>query len=227
MRALLPRWIVGKSLFLLVFLLVFVMISSALDVGHGFTQLFYIVLFISILSAIYTVGHNKLVLILDSIIAAGIIIANFLTIFYQEPELYALIYVLAFFFSFVTAFGILTEVLQENDITLDRIYAAASVYLLLGLAWGFLYLVIEVLFPGSFHLDQVSNNVQSMAYEIPQLLYFSFVTLTTLGYGDIVPINLTAKSLACIEAIMGQLYLLVLISRLIGIYVAKMTQKNQ
>ncbi len=167
MKSTVPRVIIGKSLFLLIFLLVFVMISSVLDIGQGFTHLFYIVLFISILSATYAVAHNKYILIFDSILAIGIVAANFLTIFYQEPWFYAVICILAFLFSFVTAVGILLEILSKNDITLDKIYAATAVYLLLGMAWGFLYLVIEILFPGSFMSQSMTIKAGTIAHQMP------------------------------------------------------------
>ena len=90
-----------------------------------------------------------------------------------------------------------------------RIAGAVAVYLLLGLIWTRLYQVVELASPGAFRVpDGESPNSASLAY-------FSFVTLATLGYGDISPINIVARDLAVLEAIMGQLYLVILISRLV------------
>lgn len=99
--------------------------------------------------------------------------------------------------------------LVEERVPLKRIAGAVSVYLLLGLIWARLYQVVELVSPGAFRVP-VGESPNSAA-----LTYFSFVTLATLGYGDIAPANIVARDLAVIEAIMGQLYLVILISRLV------------
>ena len=96
-----------------------------------------------------------------------------------------------------------------------RIAGAVAVYLLLGLIWTRLYQVVELASPGAFRVPVgESPNGASLAY-------FSFVTLATLGYGDISPVNIVARDLAVLEAIMGQLYLVILISRLVAEGVGK------
>lgn len=103
-----------------------------------------------------------------------------------------------------------------------RIAGAVSIYLLLGLIWARLYQMVELASPGAFRVP---------AGETPNsasLAYFSFVTLATLGYGDIAPVNIVARDLAVLEAIMGQLYLVILISRLVteGVETAKTRQSG-
>jgi hypothetical protein len=90
-----------------------------------------------------------------------------------------------------------------------RIAGAVAIYLLIGLIWARLYQVVELASPGAFRVPAgESPNSATLAY-------FSFVTLATLGYGDIAPVNIVARDLAVLEAIMGQLYLVILISRLV------------
>ncbi len=91
-----------------------------------------------------------------------------------------------------------------------RISSAVSIYLLLGLIWSRLYQLVELMIPGSFRIHE--GEILSAA----SLSYFSFVTLATLGYGDIVPTHIIARDLAVLEAIMGQLYLVILISGLVA-----------
>jgi hypothetical protein len=101
-----------------------------------------------------------------------------------------------------------------------RIAGAVAVYLLLGLIWTRLYQVVELVSPGAFRVPEgESPNSASLAY-------FSFVTLATLGYGDISPVNIVARDLAVLEAIMGQLYLVILISRLVTEGVEKSEKRN-
>jgi len=96
-----------------------------------------------------------------------------------------------------------------------RVAAAVAVYLLLGLIWARLYEVVELLAPGAFRIPE-SESLSSAGF-----VYFSFVTLATLGYGDLTPVNIVARNLAVLEAITGQLYLVILISRLVSEGVAK------
>jgi len=96
-----------------------------------------------------------------------------------------------------------------------RITGAVTIYLLLGLIWTRLYQLLESVSPGSFRFP-AGEELNAAA-----LTYFSFVTLATLGYGDITPVSLIARDLAVLEAVMGQLYLVILISWLVSQGVAK------
>ncbi len=99
--------------------------------------------------------------------------------------------------------------LRRGRMTSDNLYGAACAYLLLGLLWSFAYLLLQGLQPGSFAPPD-----QGPA----DLLYFSYTTLTTLGYGDIQPVGRTARSLANAQAVSGVLYIAFLVARLIGMY---------
>jgi hypothetical protein len=96
----------------------------------------------------------------------------------------------------------------------ERLGAALSTYLLAGQVFGVCYWQIAQLRAGSFAVGGVPTAVGAL--DLPTSVYFSFVTLATLGYGDIVPLTPTARGLAVSEAIVGQLYLAVLVARLVG-----------
>jgi len=100
-----------------------------------------------------------------------------------------------------------TEVNSYSDIS-----NAISVYLLIGIAFGFLYSFIEIILPGSivYNIDKVGDISGDM-------IYFSFVTLTTLGFGDILPVHKVAKVIVMIEAVLGVLYIAILIGHLVGL----------
>src|SRR5204863_7015600 len=99
----------------------------------------------------------------------------------------------------------------------DSIYGAFCGYLLVGLIFGHLYRCLEALSPGSFHGNaDFMAHVQDERYTHFLLVYFSFVTLTTVGYGDITPASEATRGLAVVEAVIGQFYLAVLIGELIG-----------
>lgn len=123
------------------------------------------------------------------------------------------------FFGYVTVVLIRHIFLESERVDADLIYGAISVYLLIGVTFGFAYVCLNALAPGSFSgIDAEFAKPQEVVRDFN---YFSFVTLTTLGYGDITPQSHQAGVLAYLEAIVGQVYLTVLVARLVGMYIAQ------
>jgi hypothetical protein len=118
-------------------------------------------------------------------------------------------------FAYTTLF-VLRSVLQSDRVTGDTLCGAIAVYLLMGLTWSFAHLLLQRLRPGSY---RVAASGMRPADGM-ELLYFSYVTLATLGYGDVVPITNGARSLAVLEAVGGTIYLAILVARLIGLHLA-------
>ncbi len=123
----------------------------------------------------------------------------------------------AIFFTF-TACLLLADVLSQGAMTADKIYGDLCVYLLIGLTWGFMFLTLDGAKPGSFLFGQA--RLSGIEKDPATLVYFSFVTLSTVGYGDITPLSPPARSFAFMEAIIGQFYLAVLVARLVGLHIA-------
>lgn len=124
------------------------------------------------------------------------------------------------FFSYIAGL-ILADIFRAEMVTLNIIAAGISVYLFFGNICGFMYAIIGHVDPGAFNIpattaSYLGDDVSSLG----SAMYFSFVTLTTLGYGDITPINPFARSLAFLEAAMGQIYLTVLIASLVGVHIS-------
>lgn len=125
---------------------------------------------------------------------------------------YAIVLIFAFIFS-------------SQRITFNTVCASLCIYLLVGLVWALAYSWVDQLNPASFRWT-VSNGAGSDSLRFGSgastaVLYYSFSTLTTLGYGDIVPISPIARALAMLEAIFGQIYLAVLVARLVGLNIAE------
>jgi Ion channel len=106
----------------------------------------------------------------------------------------------------------------------EPLYAGLSAYLLAGIFFGVFYWVLEYTWPGSLAIP--GEGVQSHV-SLPVAIYYSFVTLTTLGYGDVVPRSEVMRGLAILEAVAGQLYLAVMIARLVSLYAAGAGKGNQ
>jgi hypothetical protein len=130
----------------------------------------------------------------------------------------------ALFLGFVSVV-LLRHLFRQRRITFDTISASLCVYLLGGALWANVFAMMETVRPGSFVDTGVRREVaakqMSDAARSFRLLYFSLVTLSTVGYGDIVPRTTLARMCAVSEAIMGQAYLLVTVSRLVGIHVSQ------
>lgn len=122
----------------------------------------------------------------------------------------------------LAAAGTLARVLRAGRVTSHHIQGAVAVYLMVGLIWGFAYSLIELREPGSFNLPAtVADTPRDPGENMRDLVYFSFVTLTTLGYGDVTPKSPSARNLAILEALVGQLYLVILIARLVSVRAAE------
>ena len=124
-------------------------------------------------------------------------------------------------FAFVTL-NQLRNLLKQKEVTGETISMAVSVYLLLGLTWGLFYAVIFFYQPLAFNLGASSGELE----RFPVLIYFSLTTLTTIGYGDITPVTVQARYAAVAEGITGQLYLAILVARLVAMQMSGTTRET-
>jgi len=177
-----------------------------------------------LISAIYAVSHRRRYLVLAMLLAVPALAANWAYQVAKSDWLDALsdgLYALYFLFA---AAVILYDVLQGERVTFDKIYGAVCVYFLIGMLWASLFSVLETCARGSFQAARPISRAGSQDTWVPasegDLNYHSFVTLTTLGYGDIAPVSPPARSLSALEAMVGQLYLTVLVARLVGLHIA-------
>jgi hypothetical protein len=125
------------------------------------------------------------------------------------------------FIGFVTL-SLLQDVFRQRKVNSGTVSASLCVYLLLAVLWSFVYKIIEYVEPGSFQGGPalLGDLAHDSAAQSTQYFYFSLVTLTTLGYGDISPISRAAQSMATMEAVVGQLYLVVIVARLVAMEIA-------
>lgn len=121
----------------------------------------------------------------------------------------------SFFFLYVIIL-LLEMIVRSRDITPNTLYAAVCIYLLLGILWASIYALINEIAPGSIF----SNNVNNDNLTVVQLIYFSYTTLTTLGYGDITSITPLVRIISVLEAIIGQLFIAFVVARLVAVYVS-------
>lgn len=166
------------------------------------------------LSIIYSLSRKKMELIAGILLATPTIGLHwlFLSGAGETEILITTLFSTAFlgYSIFIMFRSIFTALKVEKEL----IFGAVSLYFLLGLLWAFLYVLVLILFPGSFRQEGLWDDSSLRIFQ--HFLYFSFVTLTTLGYGDIAPISAIARQLSILEAVIGQLYLATLVAGLVG-----------
>ena len=159
--------------------------------------------------------------------ATYIIIASytFLTLLskFSPHDLYIYFMLIALLAFFIGAFYLSAkQVLLVGDIDGNKIIGSLSLYLLLGLIWATIYLLILVMDPQAFSGIEAGNWQQIFS----RVAYYSFVTLTTLGYGDILPTNHIAEFFVYMEAIVGVFYMAIIVSSLISLRLAAIQDKK-
>ena len=130
-------------------------------------------------------------------------------------DIFVLTYIaisLSLFFLFTSIFVAFKSVFFSANITLNQLVGASCIYLLLGIIWAILYSNLYYLSPVSF----IGLSDAGTKLHFPEFMYYSYVTLTTLGFGDITPISPVAKTLSFMQAIVGQLYLTIMVAGLVG-----------
>lgn len=158
-------------------------------------------------------AKSRFITVLALAFALVTLVVRWAKIFVPSAGLATLDTLLLLVFLGMLAVIVLFQVFREGPITIQRISGAVVVYLLLGLMWALAYQLIELQQPGSFNFADAPAIGDTLS---ARLVYFSFVTLTTLGYGDITAVSPVARTLAMLEAVIGQLFPAILIARLVS-----------
>lgn len=209
-------------------LLVIQPIASAFGVGESLFE----VLVVFVMAVLVLVLSRERVW---RFVAAAVCIAaailstasHFLTSSAQNATLTASHAIGALFFVLVAG-KIIRSILAAQELSWDMVFGAICGYLLLGVAWGLTYAMLHVANPEAFQFgNDIRLQMEEGDYSRNVFIYYSFVTLTTVGYGDVSALSTTARTLSWVEAVVGQLYLAVLIAGLISALVAKGMNQNQ
>lgn len=120
-------------------------------------------------------------------------------------------------FLLYACYVLLCVLLRARSVSMETIFGAIDIYIVVGLVWSFIYAIHEWAIPGSFHLPLQAGAAPSLA----TFTYYSFVTQATQGYGDIVPVHSFARALVILHTIIGQFYVAIVIAYFLGLYVAQ------
>lgn len=217
------RQIYFRRRFVILFvLLVSIILVTPLVQGFVGIHIIWNIFITGILVAgVYAIGERRRQIYIASLLALPMMVSVWSG--YFGESIYSVVIVGnlcgVVFFAYAIV-NILLFIYRQDEVTRDLIAGAAVVYLLMAMMWVFIYRVVEVAHPGSFAIST------TQIHERMHFLYFSLVTITTLGYGDIVPTTSLASSLATLEAIVGQLYLVTTVAWLVGVRVTQLRERK-
>ncbi len=211
---------VGRFLFLLISILLLFVMRPFLQGFIGIRMLLDVLFSLILFSGIFAISRKNYHLIIGLVIALPAFVIRWSAHFVESPSLMLVGHSFMILFFAYTMIILLSYLFREDEVTADAILCAVCVYFFIGLMWAFVFSVLEGLQPGSFRLGQAQTA------DVSNFVYYSFVTQTTLGYGDITPASPPARNLSLLEAIIGQLYIAVLIARLVGVHIAQSFDKQ-
>ena len=210
-----------RFLSLLIFIIAMIIIGPLFEEFVGLSILIDILWTAIFISAIYAISQKKHHILIAVLLALPMLGAIWTKYFVQHKALAVVGSLCGAAFFLLAIIQMLIFIYNHKEVTRDLIIGAAVVYLFMALMWAFIFVVVETLHPGSFNLPEGQDIVATR-----QFVYYSFVTLTTLGYGDITPITPLARSLCILEAVIGQLYLVVQVAWLVGVHVSQSVLKR-
>ena len=209
-------WSTDYGLTALVILLVatiFILPPPAPGESPLLTLLFDIFVSLVLLSGLTSTLHSRRGVIAGVTLALVAVAVRWASRAFPTPELLQLNLAISLTAALVLAALVAVQVFRDGPSTMHRVLGSVGIYLLLGLAWSFAYHLIDGIDPDAFAIAGETTYRLTSSFEY---LYFSFITLTTVGYGDINAMAPAAKSAALLEALTGQLFPAILIARLVS-----------
>jgi hypothetical protein len=203
-----------RSVWLLILILVFLILNPLLEKNQMGEAVLLFSMYATLISATRALSERTRVRWPATLLAVSSMLAMTVAHFFPYRPLWIVDWaILAAFFGFISV-GFFSYLGRPGAVTDDRIFVSVSLYLLLGMLWFSLYNLLEAVHPGSFALQ--STPLSSLPRGT--LIYLSLATLTTLGYGDIVPVTPIARMVAALEAVAGVLYIAITVARLVAGY---------
>lgn len=216
---------------LLVFLLLTLLVTPLFESESYALEAFRVIFSLALMGSVYAIGRKRSDIVIGAIIASPSVIGRWLPGYTTSVPVFAVVTgATAAFLAFVS-YKIIAEVARLRTVTFDTIFGAVCGYLLLGGFWAFLYATVNVVVHGAFIFTNVSvlppGADLMQRSRLVSLFYFSFITLTSTGFGDILPTAPAAKTLAVCEVIVGQFYVATLVARLVSLQIMSSSAQSR
>jgi voltage-gated potassium channel len=207
------------------------LVSQPMFSGHDYAQnLATVAMSLVLLAALYASRVIRFYFAIALVLFVPSFGSRVALFFTSSPAIEAVGCVTSCLFLAVTVIALITRLFIVKTVTLDTISAAICAYLLTGVAFAYAFAVVELQNPASFSatlFQKQSSNIAPLMASLHNFIYYSFVCLTTTGFGDIAPISEGARSLSVLESVFGQLYVAILIARLVSLQVAQSMMKER
>ncbi len=205
----------SKYFYLLIALFLYFLSTSFLSPNHYSGILLSIFFTGFIVYCLFAITSNRFIVTLVFISGVITLLLHWLiSIKYTtHVNLHITYYIFDIIFQVIIIYAVISSIVNDKEITFDSLFGAICSYLLIGFMWGLIYLLINTLDPAAFSQPLISSTIHE---NLKYAFYYSFTTLTTLGYGDILPKTDIARTASWVEAVVGQIYLVVWISELVG-----------
>jgi len=189
-------------LFLLPFVNAMPLLRFAL-VGQYTFVMFYLV---------FSARHTRALYLIDIAFVLPTLLATWLDSIYQNDYTFVASYVTMMIFFLYLQLLIIRQMIQAHKVDTNMIFGAMNIYMVAGLIWAYAFILLNHFDAAAFHMP----SYEMLSKEVELFTYYSFTTLTTLGYGDIVAQSAQARMLSVLEAVFGQLYLAIVIAKLVS-----------
>jgi hypothetical protein len=173
---------------------------------------------ITLLCAVFSAKSSRSVKWVTAILLVPIIVIGRISISYDSLPFFISNALLTVVFISITSVAILYDVILTSRVTFETFKGAVCAFLMMGIAFAYIFYLIEMLSPGAFFFAQGEILENSHPAYLSKMIYLSFMALLAIGYGDILPLHDFAQTVVIIEGTIGQFYVAILISRLVSVY---------
>ncbi len=181
----------------------------------------------NILAAIFNCKHVHKVRIAATCLAIPTVLFCWLDLIWAQEWSLVTTTILSILFTFLTTISIIYDVLVVSKVNFETLRGVICAYFLVAIGFAYLYWLLEWISPGSFFISYNTNvSLASYSEYISEMFYFSFGTLLTIGFGDIIATKDVAQTAVIIEGIIGQFYIAILVARLVSIYAVSAQMKT-
>jgi hypothetical protein len=211
------RFFTGNYNILLI-LLFFLFVFRPYDYNEIYTGVWKSLLTLALIIAIFNSSHRLATKLTISVLAIPIIIYSWIDFAYRTPDTFIVIELITAIFMLICAASIVYDVLVRARVTLETLRGVICAYFLAAFVFAYVYMIIEFIHPGTMSIHSQIMPVFPHPRYLSEMLYFSFGTLLTIGFGDIVPIKEWGQTVAVMEGIIGQFYMAILVARIVSVY---------
>jgi len=216
----------SKFSYLLISLVLLLIIYPVFEGDQSRLELFFLLIVVIQVAGIYAISYSRADFIIGSVLGLLWLISSLAFWFFPMKIDFALSIFFGVLFLLFTTLIILYHVLQGQKVTVDTLFGAICVFILIGIIWSGIFLLINTLSPGSFLVSE-AYNYQDSNIKWSTLLFYSYSTYTPMSNSAIYPATAYAESAAAFEAIFGHLYVVMLVARLVGLYIINFRDRSE